>query len=292
MARLNKLSDSSVGSWSNVPASPTATGTAGQVAYDSQSQYVCVAQNSWIRFQSAGWYQDQYRSSTTLLLPFDGTMADYSPSSKTVTVNGSASAFGQAKFGAFSLSLGDNYTGTVTQTQGSYRNTTNTGDWLDISDSSAFSFGSGNFTIELWYLPIARGEYARIFGATTDYPFTLYHGWGVNSGNPVFYAGPSSSAWFANCNLSFGAVTDNQWVHLAVVRQGDDFRAYKNGVQQSTGTTDSAGQSIGSTTNLRIGRLGDYYNKCRMDDFRVTKGICRYPDGTSFTPPAAALPTQ
>lgn len=35
--------------WSSVPASPTATGTAGQIAYDRQYQYICVATNTWAR---------------------------------------------------------------------------------------------------------------------------------------------------------------------------------------------------------------------------------------------------
>jgi hypothetical protein len=218
-------------------------------------------------------------------------MTDYSPTPKTVTVNGSAVATGSPRFGIGSLSLGAGYTGTITATPGSYRNTTDTGDWLDISDATAFNFGSGDFTIELWYYPIQRGEFAKIFGPTGDYPLAIYHGFGVGSGNPVFYAGPSSSAWFTSASsISFGAVTDSQWVHLAVVRQGDTFRAYKNGVQQATGTTDSPGQSVGNISTLRIGRSGDYYNKCLMDDFRVTKGVCRYPSGTTFTPPTTALP--
>jgi hypothetical protein len=221
-------------------------------------------------------------------------MTDYSPTPKTVTVNGSAVATGSPRFGIGSLSLGAGYTGTSTTVGGSYQNTTNTGDWLDIADATAFTFGSGDLTVEFWYYPIQRGGYSKIVGptgASPDYPFAIYHGLEVNSGNPMAAFGPSTSAWFTNASsISFGAVADNQWVHLAVVRQGDNFRAYKNGVQQGTGTTDSAGQSLHSISNLRIGRGGDFYNKCLMDDFRVTKGICRYPDGTTFMLPTTALP--
>ena len=41
--------------WSSVPASSTATGTAGQVAYDSQYQYTCVSSNFWRRVPYALW---------------------------------------------------------------------------------------------------------------------------------------------------------------------------------------------------------------------------------------------
>jgi hypothetical protein len=281
-------------SWSSVPASVTATATAGEIAYDGTNGffYVASATNSWRRFRPDPW--DQYRSSTSLILPFDGTMTDFSPTPKTVTVNGSASALGAAKFGSYALSLGAAYTGSSTTVDGSFQNTTNTGDWLDISDATAFVFGSSDLTVECWYYPIQRGRYSKIVGptgASADYPFAIYHGLDVNSGNPQAAFGPSTSAWFTNASaISFGAVADNQWVHLAVVRQGDTFRTYRNGVQQATGTTDSAGQSLGSISALRIGRSGDFYNKCLIDDFRVTKGVCRYPSGTTFTPPTVALP--
>lgn len=36
-------------SWSSVPAAATATGTSGQIAYDRQYQYICVATNTWAR---------------------------------------------------------------------------------------------------------------------------------------------------------------------------------------------------------------------------------------------------
>lgn len=37
-----------------VPASPTATGTAGTMAYDSTYLYVCVATDTWIRLEKDG----------------------------------------------------------------------------------------------------------------------------------------------------------------------------------------------------------------------------------------------
>jgi hypothetical protein len=42
-------------SWSSVPASATSTGTAGQVSYDDDYLYVCVATNKWKRIPMATW---------------------------------------------------------------------------------------------------------------------------------------------------------------------------------------------------------------------------------------------
>jgi len=38
-----------------VPASPTAIGTAGSIAYNATHLYVCIATNSWLRASLATW---------------------------------------------------------------------------------------------------------------------------------------------------------------------------------------------------------------------------------------------
>lgn len=42
-------------SWSNVPASATASGTAGQIAYDGEYLYVASATNTWVRAALSTW---------------------------------------------------------------------------------------------------------------------------------------------------------------------------------------------------------------------------------------------
>jgi hypothetical protein len=42
-------------SWSAVPASAAAPGTAGQEAYDTDFHYVCVATNTWKRTPLTTW---------------------------------------------------------------------------------------------------------------------------------------------------------------------------------------------------------------------------------------------
>lgn len=49
---LNTLT---VNSWGDVPASATAEGTAGQMAYDSTHIYICVADDTWTRATIATW---------------------------------------------------------------------------------------------------------------------------------------------------------------------------------------------------------------------------------------------
>ncbi len=46
-------------SWSSVPASATASGTAGRIAYDSSGYfYVCTAPNTWVRTALSTWDSD------------------------------------------------------------------------------------------------------------------------------------------------------------------------------------------------------------------------------------------
>jgi hypothetical protein len=50
------LSATGGSSWSSVPASATATGTAGQISYDSSGNfYLCIASNTWVRTSLATW---------------------------------------------------------------------------------------------------------------------------------------------------------------------------------------------------------------------------------------------
>ena len=82
------------------------------------------------------------------------------------------------------------------------------------------------------------------------------------------------------------------WQHVAMVRDGNTARFYVDGVQQATdsnlATTDVvrdkfdtirfAHSYVGNGTSYFSG----YYDDIRFSD------ICRYPDGTTFTPPSAA----
>lgn len=162
------------------------------------------------------------------------------------------------------------------------------GDYATISHASDFNFGSGEFTIELWYRPASKEMYSTILcGDEPDFPLCLSHGEIANGGNPAFAIGPNSSSWFTGAsNMTLGAVTNGVWYHLALVRQGDTFRAYKDGVQQSTGTTDSAGQAVGNIGTFTIAKNATFYVGCHVDSLKISKQ-CDYPNGTTFTPPSS-----
>jgi hypothetical protein len=164
-----------------------------------------------------------------------------------------------------------------------------TGDTLPTPAKTAFALGSGDFTIECWVNSAFAGN-GGVAGQRDP---------GGNASLSSFYMlGIGTSL---QCAILSGAtkyeivvtMTANVWSHVAFVRDGATTRVYVNGVQQGTAAVSTVVVNT-SIYPVQLGTTGDtvfYYNGY-IDDFRFTKGICRYPSGTTFTPPTAAFPNS
>lgn len=238
---------------------------------------------SWLITPQTKVPADPYCSQVSLLLHGNGangstTITDSSLSPKTVTAAGDAQiSTAQSKFGGGSIlfdTLLSNSSG---------------GDYLQVANSSGFDFGVSDFTIELWYFPIARTTYSSIINRdTADYPWCLFHGSSVNSGNPGIQFG-SNTAWSSQF-LSFGYVENNQWCHLAVTRTTGVFRTFNNGTLVNTDSSWS-GAIQDNAGPLQIGKNGSsngYTLRAYINELRITKGVARYT--ANFTPPTAPFP--
>jgi len=96
----------------------------------------------------------------------------------------------------------------------------NTGDYLSLPISSAFAYGTGNFTIETWVYPVSFADYRIIWKqATNVYLYT-----NITTGQLIFYYGSNSYPFTTN------GLTLNAWNHVAVVRNGNSIRIFLNGV--------------------------------------------------------------
>jgi len=164
-----------------------------------------------------------------------------------------------------------------------------TTDYLPTPAKTAFALGTGDFTIECWvYSALAgNGGIAGQIDAASTPSLTSFY---------LLQIGTALTCTVASGSTNYNAtatLTANAWNHVAFVRDGATLRAYVSGVQGGTGSITTLTVNT-STYPVTVGRLGDsalYFNGY-IDDFRFTKGICRYPSGTTFTPPTAAFPNK
>ena len=167
-----------------------------------------------------------------------------------------------------------------------------TTDYLSTPAKTAFVLGSGDFTIECWGYWNGTGNCVLVGQANstgTTNPFYIDKGFGGTFISAIYATG--HTAYFCT---SVALIPTATWFHIAFVRDTNTLRQYINGVQD--GTANVTGLSVETSTgSVSLGALGDfpsYYLNGYIDDFRFTKGICRYPSGTTFTPPTAAFPNK
>jgi hypothetical protein len=224
---------------------------------------------SWVITGSEKTPVDPQFGSVSLLLHGNGTngsttITDSSPTPKTVTAVGNAQIstgiadpFGNSTRGVIALDgTGDSLTAPI----------------------SVSSFGTENFTIELWIYKndnVACGiQEARLGGAT---PWLWY----FNGSKLEFFTGISYQ--------STGNVPTGQWVHIAVSRASGVLRQFINGNKESENTVTTNLTTAGLSTLLMraLDSNSDKFNGY-IDEYRVTAGVARYT--ANFTPPAAPFP--
>ena len=163
-----------------------------------------------------------------------------------------------------------------------------TSDYLSATSSSNFNMGSGDFTAECWFYgsDISSTSGAQAIITTAD--SSDYQGiWlGINGVNTYFLIGDGGGSWNS---YSAGSATlyQNQWYHLAFVRNGNSFKVYLNGVEDSSATSTV---TLTNTNNLiRVGgrTVNSQYFHGYVADARVVKGTAVYT--SAFTPTTSPL---
>ena len=147
-------------------------------------------------------------------------------------------------------------------------------DYLSIPNSTAFQFGTGDFTIECWVnkTVAANGSIldARSIGGAEPWAFYI-----DGSNFPYFYDG--------TVYTSSIATTLNAWNHIAVVRTSGVLKIFVNGVQ---GYSAAYTASLDATGVLRIGGTAAYTTGY-ISNLRIVKGTAIYT--AAFTPPTAPV---
>lgn len=159
------------------------------------------------------------------------------------------------------------------------------------SNSSDYTFGTGDFTVECWVYPYVSGNYngnGGIWQISDESD-------GLKANNSTTIAlgiQPSTNAW--RIYGGGGALnaadsedrTANTWYHTAVVKTSGNIKLYVDGVEIIT-KTDTLNYSdqdwLGIGGYYSTNYVGDFY----ISNFRILKGTALYT--SNFTPPTSAL---
>ena len=208
---------------------------------------------------------DPNYSSVSLLLNGNTTFTDSSSYGHTVTANGDAQiSTTQSKFGGASMYF-----------DGS-------GDYINCPASTAFSFGTGDFTIEFF----ARWNSFSDVNVLVD----TRTGGASSTGLVIFTDADGTIAVYSGVTIFItgSALQVNQWYFVALSRASGTTRLFIDGVQSGASASDTRNYTdqnffAGRTNESAINYFSGY-----IDDLRITKGVARYT--SNFTPPTAQLP--
>lgn len=208
----------------------------------------------------------------TSLLLHGETAQDSSRYAHAVTLQGSAAvSTAQSQFGGSSILIPAGNNGIV------------------VPSSSAFNFGTGDFTIELWarltnYGSVLNRVLVDCRSSSFSEPTILIDVLGTSNGKLSVFIGGSYVADDPT-NFPLGGA----FQHVAVCRAGTSILLFRNGVLVDAGTYTGP---LNSSGNFRVGvrfdgNVSQSWNGY-VDEVRVTKGVARYTE--AFTPPTEPFP--
>ena len=165
-------------------------------------------------------------------------------------------------------------------------------DYLQMADGDYKTFGSNDFTIEAWVYPtsVGSGFGNYIWGDTASSGATNTSSTAVGYfssgkfGAYITVAGPTI------LDMSSSSLTTpiNNWYHVALVRNGNTFSLFIDGVLSNSATNSNA--VLDSSQILTVGRTGAYSGLNfvgYVSNYRIVKGTALYTN--SFTPSTTEL---
>jgi len=164
------------------------------------------------------------------------------------------------------------------------------GDYLEVPDSDDWYFGSEDFTIDFWvrFNQIPSDNFVHLISQYPDDTtlWTLYLDNRNSLGNPGLRFGARNGGSDV-ISLSQGSMTGwspGTWYHVALIRYGEEFYLFKDGVSIVTQSGSTPMPQAASTLKINGRQLaGGNEFTGYMDELRISKGIARWT--SNFTPP-------
>ncbi|HIG19185.1 MAG TPA: LamG domain-containing protein, partial [Candidatus Poseidoniales archaeon] len=164
-------------------------------------------------------------------------------------------------------------------------------DYLEVTPTTDFHFGNSAFTVEFWIkMPDLTLEWISLIqfsgpSLNSDMDFVLgYHSGSSNGGFAWHFWGVPDPG----DQKTLVPIADNDWHHVALVRNGTSCTLFVDGIDAKTNGVDSA-IVLDGFTSIKIGAgdtgwSGDYMGY--MDEIRISS-TARYT--ANFTPATAAF---
>lgn len=151
---------------------------------------------------------------------------------------------------------------------------------FNYGPSTDFDLTNSDCTIEFWvdFLAYNQSEYIFRIGDPSM------------AGNDVSVGRNSSGTIFSNAGGG-GSPNNNSWIHIALVKTGNLFKLYVNGVFQNQASSSTYNSTPYLTIGAPTGAVGASAQRFLgyIEEFRFTKGIARYT--ANFSPPTDIFPT-
>jgi hypothetical protein len=207
------------------------------------------------------------------------SFVDSSSYNRTLTRNGSIThSTLQAKFGTSSIYFGADPTSSPR--------------YISSEDSDSYTLGTGNWTIEFWtYGSQTAGNINSDHQPLVAWNNNVYVPFQIAtrpSSTLKWWGSGDGSNWNVANEESLGTL-DSSWRHIAIVREGNTFSGYNNGIRTSTFSNSSA--MVNPTNGLTIGRFqgSDVYPRGFIDNIRLSN-VARYTaSSSSLTMPTTAF---
>lgn len=221
---------------------------------------------------------DPLFSSVALLLNMDGAASTFSDSSafmRTITAAGnSTQSTEQSKFGGKSGAFDGS---------GSYLTAGN------------IPLGSSDFVIEGWFyltaIP-ANGTYATLFAHRANQSTVSGALLAMNGSTLQYFIASNGGGWQVSGASTGFNVSTNTWMHIALVRSGNECRAYLNGTGGNVVSVSGAIATNGAFSIMAGAADGVQAVTGYCDEFRLTIGNNRGMTGSSIAVPTAAFPNS